>query len=543
MNHAPHPVVLRRPRFLGGGEGPAVLRLTQQRAVPMLFEQLRHPELRAKLHEKLIPADDPTLYLPVHRTFNVVLFEAWCDVPGAPRVDPASVTGAGLVIRRRLPRAGRHAPPEQWLLEPGAVLGWRTTPRLDDDPDASQRPRVSSGSAAVDRALEARRGLQPDVSESVTRLFVLPPAICEAVGATLVFGIVQAATPERAQPGGLTRDETPTTPPGGAYTDAEIRSQIPGWLRASSSPRTIPSRLRGRRFRVVSGGTRGNLIQRRTNSGSWEDFDVVDPWRPLGNAVQSTQTSERHFMRMLSQLQLQWNTWGPGANPLRTTLEGIPIPGRGTASSVLRDAAAVFVLRAENAQVTLPETWPVLPSATGEAAKGAVGSVMQAQLDRIVQNEGRYDRPQARYQLRGFIRVQKDPACPPDLVWSEDSDLLRIARWYEGPPDGAVRPTIEMPSLGMLKNIRPNVNIRVPRDIFNFLQNNDPKDFVSGDAKDDRSGPDLMWICTFNFAIIFTIAFMLLINFVFLLNFIFWWVPFFRICIPLPAGLFADEES
>jgi len=544
VNAGPHPVVLRSPRFLGGGPQPAVLRLTQQRAIPMLLEQLQHAELRERLRDKLIPADDPTLYLPVHRTFNVVLAEAWCDVPGQPRIDPSTINGAGLVIRRRLPRSGQYAPPERWLTEPGAVLGWRSTSELDDDPEAARRAQPTSGSKAVDRALAARRGLQPQVSESITRLYVLPPAICEAVGATLLFGIVQAATSERAQPGGLSSqgDETPATAPGASYSPAEIRSQIPGWLRHSRTPREVPETLAGKTFRVVASGPNGRLIQVWTGS-EWDDFDAPAPWRPLSEPVHdSTLTSDRHFMRMLSQLRLQWDVWGPGSNPLRATLEGIDAEG-GTLSSVLQDAADVFVLRQIGSRVRIPRTWPLIPRSTGQATESAVGSVMQAQLDKVVQNEGRFDRPKARYTLRAFARIRRHDGCPPDLVWSQDSRLLRVARWFEGPPDGVVKPTIELPTLAGLARIKPNVNIRVPRDIFNFLQNNDPKDFIAGEAKDDSSGPDLMWICTFNFAIIFVIAFMILINFVFLLNFIFWWVPFFRICIPLPAGLFAEEEA
>ena len=551
MNSGLHPVVLRAPRFLGGGDAPAVLRTTEQRFVQMLFEQLRHPELREQIKDKLLPPDDPTLYLPVHRTFQVVLAEAYCDIPGRPRVDPSLVAGAGLVIRRRMPGSGdQYAPPERWLTEPGAVMGWRTDAALDEDPEAAQRPAVSAGNPAIDRALTARRGVRPDVSESVTRLFVMPPDICEAVGATLLFGIVQPASPERAQPGGLTRTAEPTTPTGGTYTESEVRSLIPGWLRSSQSARSIPSKLRGFSFRVVPGGNAGVLVQREVN-GVWEDYDVVDPWKPLATPAENellqaeSLLDERHFMRMLSQLQLQWNTFAQGPSPLRSTLEGVSVQGGGTLASRLEQAAAVFILRSPDATVTIPNEWPLISQSVGDALKEGVGSALQSALNRAFANEGRFDRPQARYELRAFVRVRRHVGCPPDLVWSDTSSLLRVARWYEGSPEGAVLPTMELPRLDrdLFAKIRPNINIRVPPDIFNFLQNNEPKDFVSGDAKDDRSGPSIMWLCSFNFSIIFIIAFMILINFVFLLNFVFWWVPFFRICIPLPAGMFSEGES
>lgn len=50
-------------------------------------------------------------------------------------------------------------------------------------------------------------------------------------------------------------------------------------------------------------------------------------------------------------------------------------------------------------------------------------------------------------------------------------------------------------------------------------------------------GDGLAWICTFSIQIIFIVAFFLLLMFVIILNFVFWWMAFFRICIPIPKKL------
>jgi hypothetical protein len=191
------------------------------------------------------------------------------------------------------------------------------------------------------------------------------------------------------------------------------------------------------------------------------------------------------------------------------------------------------------------EVWPVLAPQTMSALEAGIKQALEGRLERFIRHEGRFERPEARYHMRAFARVKREPGCPPDLVWSGNTPEYRVARWFEGAPEGAVLPTIELPSIdrGFLKNLRPNVTLKVPRSLFNFLQNNAPEDFLGGDARNDTSGPNFQWICGFNISIIFMIAFMLLITFVFLLNIVFWWVAFFRVCIPLPGGLFDEGEE
>jgi hypothetical protein len=45
------------------------------------------------------------------------------------------------------------------------------------------------------------------------------------------------------------------------------------------------------------------------------------------------------------------------------------------------------------------------------------------------------------------------------------------------------------------------------------------------------------FMCSFSIQIIFIVAFFLLIMFVVILNIVFWWIAFFRICLPLPKKL------
>lgn len=557
-----HDVLLRAPHFLGGGTAPAVLRLLDQRFIPTLFDDLRDPERRAALVDKVLPADDPTLYLPAHRTFNVVIAEAVCDIPGKPRVDPTRIDSAGVVVRRRVPKLEEDgAPtdaksgPQRWVAEDQTVLGWQPAvqPDLDVDPEAERRPLLLAGNAAVDAALARQRPTQPQVSEASTKLFPVPPDICDAAGATLYFAVIEPASPETAEQPPVGDD--PSLPDGPAtYADDEIRMMLPAWLRpAQTTPKTVPSELAGKTFWVENDSDGADeldlVVKVREGDGPTSTYDVPNPWA-FSSDEGSTDTEiggesltdAKYFVRMLSQLQLQWAVWEGKDPSLSNTLRGITaeLPD-GTSTDLddlLKRAAQVLILREEGVTVTIPEEWPLIPSETAAVVQDGVKRAAEARLASYIRHEGRYERPDALYHIRAFARVQGHPECPPDLVWSGNTGEYRVARWFEGAPEGAIMPTIEMPSIdrGFLKSLRPNVTMKVPRELFNFLQNNVPEDMLQGKVKNNAGGPLFDWICGFNISIIFVIAFMLLITFVLLLNIAFWWIAFFRICIPLPRG-------
>ena len=54
------------------------------------------------------------------------------------------------------------------------------------------------------------------------------------------------------------------------------------------------------------------------------------------------------------------------------------------------------------------------------------------------------------------------------------------------------------------------------------------------DGKIDGPGLDIGWICSLSIPIITLCAFILLFLMVILLNIVFFWMPFFKICFPLP---------
>jgi hypothetical protein len=63
------------------------------------------------------------------------------------------------------------------------------------------------------------------------------------------------------------------------------------------------------------------------------------------------------------------------------------------------------------------------------------------------------------------------------------------------------------------------------------------RDLLKDENTSLDEGPGIAWICSFSIQIIFIVAFMLMIMFVFILNIVFWWIFFFRICLPIPKSL------
>ena len=63
------------------------------------------------------------------------------------------------------------------------------------------------------------------------------------------------------------------------------------------------------------------------------------------------------------------------------------------------------------------------------------------------------------------------------------------------------------------------------------------RDLLKDENTSLDEGAGVAWICSFSIQIIFIVAFMLMIMFVFILNIVFWWIFFFRICLPIPKSL------
>lgn len=88
-----HIIHIGAPRDMTGGYRPALLQRSDEDFINATLDDLRTAAGRQVLEGTLARASTADgvlkLFQPIQRQFHVALIEAWCDTPGAPRIDPA----------------------------------------------------------------------------------------------------------------------------------------------------------------------------------------------------------------------------------------------------------------------------------------------------------------------------------------------------------------------------------------------------------------------------------------------------------------------
>lgn len=489
-----HPVVLRGPRGLGG-EAPFIAQRSDDAFLPAMLATLADADTWTTLAADATPVTRGrmSLFQPVQRTFHVAIVEALCATLGAPRLDPAKIESAGFVVRR-LRADGRE---EGWGRVDEKLVGWRLLDEPDADPDPARRPAPRTGVPAIDARLAAARRRRPALAETVERLYLAPPAAAAATGRTLLYAIVPTASTEMTEPGAI------------ELTDAEVRDAVPPQLRA-----------------LAAGSVQVPAIGHFANAGRAADPALAEnkPWQD--------------YLGLLHQLVVQLDAFaGPAAAQFRAALAPITISLHGDRTANLydhlRDAARVLV-EGGAGQVRLPSSWPQISGAAHQAVQAAVRTGLTARLGEVAPRTPRYARQDAVYRLRAFIRVRGHDGCPTTLVWSPPSGDFTLARWFD---QGPVKPApIELPEVSSVKRLAPNVSFAVPPGLFRTLQALKLDKLLDGKGEEKGAG-EPGWICGFNIPIITIVAFILLYLMLALLHIIFWWLPFVRVCLPVPRSL------
>jgi hypothetical protein len=510
MRH--HAIVAAAPRDIGpAGSAPLILERDDDDFVAAVLEDLRTPEGRVGLASSVAAAraDDQTLKLfqPVQRRFHVAVLEAWCDTPGRPRIDPARVDAAGMVLRRL--RADGSL--EGWMRAGGRLRGWVAVDRLGDanaDPaPAARLARRATGRAQIDRALAAVVAhTEPAVlSEHVVPLFVAPPDVCGQAGRTWYYGVVQTSSSELA-----------AGPP-----DAAAAFEGFGPESAEFTAHLVQP-LRG-------------LAWSFPDAGTFFDASYLETLQA------ATDTARRYFLLLLRQTATEFDAFGTSAESTAffSALEAITLtymlqPGETRARTVgagtfLKNATAMlFDPEPPSGSIEMPAAWPALDAAARTNLAGLMSQSMQARFVAVKGRPGRFDDPEARYVLRAFVRLKPENDCPPKTVWSDYTEPFVIAPWYEGAGSPA---QIPLPDVGLLKALKPNVSFLLPPKLQNLL-GGDPKKMQDGEL--DDSGLELGWICSFSIPIITLCAFIVLNIFLSLFDLFFRWMFWIKICIPFP---------
>jgi len=139
--------------------------------------------------------------------------------------------------------------------------------------------------------------------------------------------------------------------------------------------------------------------------------------------------------------------------------------------------------------------------------------------------------------------VYERPQCDPvQQVISHRSEPFRLAAFFDR--DAPARQVkIPLPSnvgLSDMRRFKKGVTFMISEPMQRKIAaiTGKEKDLLKdnpGLNPEDSGG--FAFICSFSIEIIFIVAFFLLLMFVIILNFVFWWILFFRICLPVPKKL------
>ncbi len=135
------------------------------------------------------------------------------------------------------------------------------------------------------------------------------------------------------------------------------------------------------------------------------------------------------------------------------------------------------------------------------------------------------------------------PAClPPQTRVSRPSPAFRLAGFYDA--EAPARPVrIPLPDINMaaLRRFNKGVSFLIPESLQKKIERitGREKGLLEDPPKLNPETGGLAFICSFSIQIIFVVAFFLLLLFTIILNILFWWIAFFRICLPVPKKLFS----
>lgn len=556
-----HPITVAAPRHLLPSDPPETAPMILERDedfITSVLADLSRPERGQALVSSIastpaqvkVKEDDPPLsvvklFQPIQRRFHLALIEAWCDVPGSPRLDPAAVAAAGLVVRRLTARTSDPAGAglddfhrrwlvEGWMRSGDRALGWLPVDPGEDglaDPSPQQRASLrATGVAGLDRLLLPLllEGSESGGQEDVMPMFVAPPETCRATGHTYFYGLIPTASQERAA------------------SPADIDAALERLDSGSDFINHLVGPLRGcaLTFPDPPGPDRRFDSSWKT---AFEELAHADaPAAAEAGGARRRGGSHWQFRQLLMQLAVEFDAFGDGASSraLRTTLRRLRLPcaphprlrsGRSVpADQFLRQAVRILLDGEQGVTLEMPLRWPALEPPLRTELRQRLSQLLRERLSALAGRRGRYDREGAVYAIRTFLRLKPCDGCPARTVWSGYSRPFVIAAWYESAA-GADPVAISLPDVSdrsQLRSLKPNVSFVVPGKLADLLQS-DGADLLEG--KSTSSGSlGIQWICGFSLPVITLCAFIVLNIFLSLLNIFLGWLLYVKVCLPFP---------
>ena len=473
-------------------------------------------------------ASPATLFQPVQRMVHLAMVQLNCNTLAFPRLATTRVESAGLVIRRvyRKP-GGPNSPamddvksPWAWMRSAAGTFDWAPLNASQEklDPDPGKRPQLQSGRADLDQLLAAM-SLSSAMTEVFTPAFVAPPDTCNALGRTIVYALIPTASSEVS-------DSQPPPPRYDNPTDRQnLSDSLPVFLKHGTLSVPLP----------------GTPI---TSQWLSDDF-LLNQQPPLSPADIKLFQAFTTTLRLLQTVFGAFDDTSEGRRILQVlNRHHVVQSGVTRRMGDFYSSSANALLGPDTSAsttITMPTQWDSL---TGPDQNDLLDVLIQAltpQSTKALAPQGRFQDATRLYTVRIFLRVKpENPACPTELIWSAPSEPFRIAAWYESA--GRPHPPIALPDPSKLRDLaKPNASFHVPAGLMNAMQGSSLSGLMKGGG--GGGGITIDWICGFSIPLITICAFFVLNIFFSLLAIIFFWLPFFKICIPIPVPKPSDGDN
>ncbi|WP_415245899.1 hypothetical protein [Thauera sp.] len=508
------------PFFAGAGDGATLHRYLDDDFVARFLEDARSGRLTRMTAQPWFGQDrfgrfrnEPTLRLPMHRSFYVLCAEVQCLIPGAPAFDPKKILGAGMVVRR-MPADG---PPQRWMIADGQPLGWRGDPIPDHDPDDVHRLTA--------RGLLPRRFPEPPHSgEEVTPLHPLLVRRRDANGTvrshTLLWGYLPL--------GGSAREAADTPLPQAGGDQAPDFGLEHAWPLGSRGARTWSA---GDGQLVTDGiATAGFIELLQTLVARFQVNDAAD----ADNAGLRTLLGKLRFHALEQRID----------DSLISRL--VQVPGETVLAWLDRSAPGLIALFARIARNDAIPGSVALPAGNSSQTRNDYLVLSEQQAAdlrslvalRLARAQVRFDDGLAlpRYgQTEGdrfvavpFVRWADDCGCE-RVAWGPASPMFRVASPFD--PDAQRPTTIVLPSLDDFRRGLPRgVAMLTSKSLADVLRRIQPGIDMKEGGPGNRSGS--CWSFGFSLPAITLCAMLLLMVVINLLNLFLGWLPWAFLALP-----------
>lgn len=452
---------------------------------------------------------------PLHRTFHVVASEISCLVPGHPAVAPEKVASAGIVLRYRDASGAEYG----FQLVRGRPAGWqRVEPGRDPDTARAVRPYGAAPG--------------PVASSSYTGEEVHPlHATCVKPGTgrshTILFGYLPIGGAEY----------TPGQAPAPAAFDLPEELPWPfGLLNHSGGP---PPWTIDAEWQIENGEMQPAIAAL---------FRLLLMRYRLADPAARASAENAALMSLLRSLWLFYGTPTGNAARIRThaathrtmtVADYLDFPGVTDALLASLAPAGPTDSVTPGGAASLSGAGLLVPEQTASALRAALHLRLAAvwQQSAAQWPVQKHQAAKQRYYVVPFARTIRPDGCE-RIYWGTPSREFLLAATFD--PD-ATRPVlIQMPDLADAKRgIARGASFAMPASLANFMNGLTGKDSAQdvADGKDVGTKLGLDFICSFSIPAITICAMFILTIIISLLNIVFFWMPFVKICLPVPKGL------